>query len=73
MSDRPMRRVSVIGASGSGKTTFAAALAERMGVPHIELDTMSLACPRTRPDRTLSPPLLMASPAATLLEHPTRL
>lgn len=35
-----MQRVSVVGTSGSGKTTFAAALAERLGVPHIELDSI---------------------------------
>src|SRR5688572_30546116 len=35
-----MRRVSVIGVIGSGKTTFALALAERLGVPHIELDAL---------------------------------
>ena len=36
-----MNRVSVIGTSGSGKTTFAAALAKALGVPHVELDALS--------------------------------
>ena len=37
--DRPdLTRAVVIGTSGAGKTTFARALAERMGVPHIEFD-----------------------------------
>ena len=31
-------RAVVVGTSGAGKTTFARALAERMGVPHIEFD-----------------------------------
>jgi adenylate kinase family enzyme len=35
-----MRRVAVRGASGSGKTTFSATLAGRLGVPHIELDAL---------------------------------
>ena len=34
-------RVSVVGTSGSGKTTFAAALAEALGVPHIDLDAVN--------------------------------
>jgi len=40
MTDGPIRRVTVVGSSGSGKTTFAAQLAERLGVSHIELDAI---------------------------------
>jgi adenylate kinase family enzyme len=32
------RRISVAGISGSGKTTTSRLIAERLGVPHIELD-----------------------------------
>jgi len=38
MSTEPMRRVAVVGSSGSGKTTFARRLAAKLDVPHIELD-----------------------------------
>jgi adenylate kinase family enzyme len=36
----PFRRVAVVGAVGSGKTTLAADIARRIGAPHIELDAL---------------------------------
>jgi len=35
-----MRRIAIVGSSGSGKSTLADALAERLGVPVIELDAL---------------------------------
>ncbi|NYG56880.1 AAA family ATPase [Nocardioides perillae] len=39
MPERP-RRVSVVGSSGSGKTTVARRLAAELDVPHVELDAL---------------------------------
>lgn len=39
-NERHVKRVAVVGVTGSGKTTFAIALSERLGVPHIELDAL---------------------------------
>jgi len=36
----PGRRINVIGTTGSGKSAVAAAIAERLGVPRIELDAL---------------------------------
>ena len=35
-----MQRIAVIGTSGSGKTTLAKALASRLDLPHLELDSV---------------------------------
>jgi adenylate kinase family enzyme len=39
LSNRP-RRINVVGTCGCGKTTVARAIAERLNVPHIELDAL---------------------------------
>ncbi len=36
----PYRRICVVGTTGSGKSTMAEALAERLHIPHIELDAI---------------------------------
>ncbi len=38
-----MQRIVVIGTSGSGKTTVAALIAEKLGLPHVELDSIHWA------------------------------
>lgn len=40
MSAQCGQRVSVVGTSGSGKTTTASQMAQQLGIPHVELDTL---------------------------------
>jgi adenylate kinase family enzyme len=35
-----LKRIAVVGTSGSGKTTLASRIAERLAIPHIELDAL---------------------------------
>src|SRR5438093_8405952 len=50
---RAMRRVSVVGGSGSGKTTTGRAIADRLGVPFVETDALHW----THPGLVLSLPV----------------
>jgi adenylate kinase family enzyme len=40
MSPRLGRRIVVVGSTGAGKTTMAAALSERLDIAHVELDAL---------------------------------
>ena len=35
-----MQRISVVGSSGAGKSTMARGISERLGIPHLELDSV---------------------------------
>ena len=52
--DAPPRRVSVVGSTGTGKTTYARCLAEIIGAKHVELDALAWG-----PNWTLADPETM--------------
>jgi len=45
------RRINVVGTTGSGKTTTARHLAERLGIPHVEMDALNWGPNWTPADR----------------------
>ena len=55
-----MRRVRVVGTSGSGKTTFARRLAEALDVRHLELDAVFWDADWTRRDAAEAQALIRA-------------
>ena len=58
-----LKRVSVVGSTGSGKTTFARELARRLGVTHVELDALAWG-----PNWTLVPEGLFKERVARAVE-----
>ncbi|HZS05797.1 MAG TPA: adenylate kinase [Blastocatellia bacterium] len=60
-----MKRVIVVGSTGSGKSMFAARLARLLGAPHIELDELSWA-----PNWTPAPTEKIVEQVAKLTEGP---
>jgi adenylate kinase family enzyme len=56
------RRIAVVGTSGAGKTTLAQRLAQRLGIPHVELDAL-----HWDPNWTPAPPDLFRERTAEAL------
>jgi len=66
-------RVSVVGTTGSGKTTFARALAEQLRLPYIEMDALNWQAgwrdlSRTDPDEFIRQVSLAIAPDAWVLD-----
>jgi adenylate kinase family enzyme len=61
-----LQRINVIGTTGSGKTTIATQLSQRLGLPHIELDALFWG-----PNWTESPAEVFRERVARALESDT--
>jgi len=57
------RRIAVVGTTGSGKTTTAAEIARRLGIPHVEIDALNWG-----PGWTPAPPEVLRQRVAARIQ-----
>ncbi len=63
-----LKRIVVVGTTGSGKTTLAGRLAERLNIPHVEQDALNWGSNWTmRPNEEFRAPVDIYRPIDLLL------